>query len=182
MAPQKPGRLCTVGSSILLYEDQFKEPREIYWLDCNEAKPQLLKEKSFTTSLLYLWDMIGVRNGADELIIASHLHDIHCYSTTTKSLKWSVTGNLPGMQKDLFPVELAHDGYGHLFVCDGYEGNRCIQMFSVSDGQYLGCLIKQGTKGLRRPNRICCHSASHSLVVAHIAGPYWHLSMINIEY
>ena len=49
VAPHKPGELCTVGSSFLLYEDGSKIPRNIHWLDCNEGKLKLLKEKSFTT-------------------------------------------------------------------------------------------------------------------------------------
>ena len=157
-------------------------PCKIHWLDCNEGKPKLLKEKSFTTSQQTLWDMIGVRNGADELIIGISPADIHCYSTATKSLKWRVSGSLPGMQKSLHAAGLTSDGHGHLFVSDGWYGNRCIQMFSVSDGQYLGCLIKQGEQGLECPNRICWHSESHSLVVAHYGNFFWSLSMLNIEY
>ena len=127
--------------------------------------------------------MIGVQNCTDEEIVGIQaFSSIHCYSVATKSLKWSVGGNLPGMQRALHPVSLATDGRGHLFVSDGVMGNRCIQMFSISDGQYLGCLIKEGEQGLGHPYGICWHSASHSLLVAHGAGNSWSLSMIYIEY
>ena len=182
VAPHSPLALCTVGSSFLLYEDGFKIPREIHCLDCNEPNPKLLKEKSLTTSLPYLWDMIGVRNGTDELIVGINNSSIHCYSTATKSLKWSVSGKLPGMQKALHPIALAADGYGHLFVSDGYNGNMCIQMFSVADGQCLDCLIKEGEQGLGRLHCIDWHSASHSLAVVHWKSDVWSLSMINMEY
>ena len=183
VAPHNPWNLCTVGSSFLLYEDRSKKPRDIHCLDFNESKPKFLKEKSLTTSLSYLYDMIKVRNGGDELIVAASFESgIHCYSTTTKTLKWRVAGKLPGMQEALNSVGLATDRRGHLFVSDGYDGNRCIQMFSISDGWYLGCLIKRNEQGLGCPRRIFWHSASHSLVVAHSAGAYWYLSMINIEY
>ena len=33
------------------------------------------------------------------------------------------------------------DGRGRLFVCDSFNGNRCIKVFSVSDGKYLACLL-----------------------------------------
>ena len=136
VVPHKPGRLCTVESYFLVYQDQSKEPCDIHWLDCNEAKPKLLREKSFTTSLLYLYDMIGVKNGTDELIIGIHPEiGIHCYSTTTKSLKWKMTGKLLGTKNASEARKVTTDGRGHLFVSDGV--NRCIQMFSVSDGQYL---------------------------------------------
>ena len=127
-------------------------PDKIHWLDCKKGKPKLLKRKSYTTSPLYLWDMIGVRNGTDEIIVGVNTTDIHCYSTTTKSLKWSVSGSLPGMYKALYPVGITTNGCGHLFISDGQNGNRCIQMFSVSDGQYIGCLIKEGEQGLGPPS------------------------------
>ena len=184
VAPHKPGRLCTVGSSMLLYKDQSKELCDIHWLDCNEGKPKFLKEKFFTTSLLVLRDMIGVRNGSEELIIigAGSLNGIHSYSTTTGGLKWRMKGKLPGMQNALDAEGVTTDGYGHLFVSDGILGNSCIHMFSVSDGQYLGCLIKEGEQGLGYPNMICWHLASHSLVVAHWKSGHGSLSMIDVEY
>ena len=157
-------------------------PHKIHWLDCNENKPKLLKKKYFTALLPHLEDMIAVRNGTDELIMAVHIvSGIYCYNTSNKSLKWEVRANLPEMRKDLHAMGLTTDGLGYLFVSDGKFGNKCIQIFSVSDGQYLGCLIKEGEQGLGYPSRICWHSASHSLFVAHSAGPYWHLSMISME-
>ena len=126
---------------------------------------------------------LDFENGAEEVITGIQPYTgIHCYSITTKSLKWSVSGNLPGMQNPVNALGLTSDGRGYLFVCDGMFGNRCIQMFSISDGQYLRCLIKKGEQGLGLPYRICWHSASHSLTVAHLMGGIWSLSMINIEY
>ena len=127
--------------------------------------------------------LFAVQNGAEELIIATTSKDgIYCYRTTTKSLKWRVAGKLPGMQKVLYPVHITTDGRGHLFVSDGVNGNRCIQMFSVSDGQYMGCLTKEGEQGLGHPNTICWHSASHSLAVVLLMDCFWSLSVINMEY
>ena len=74
------------------------------------------------------------------------------------------------------------DGCGHMFVSDGSKGNRCIQMFSVQDGQYLGCLIKEGEEGLGYPSRISWHSAFRALAVAHYEGKTWFLSGIDMEY
>ena len=189
VAPHKPGRLCTVGSSFLLYEDQSKMPRNIHWLDCNEAKPKLLKERSFTIPPSYLYDIIAVRIGPDEMIIGIGCDSgIHCYSTTTKSLKWEVAGQMPGILPGIplgtiYATGVTTDGCGHLFVSDyGWDGNNCIHMFSVSDGQYLGCLIKEGEQGVGYPRKISWHSASHSLAVAHGVGYSWSLSMINMKY
>ena len=181
--PHKPGLLCTVDSFTLLYQDRSEKSCEIHWLDCYGAKPKLIKEKSFTTSLQYIRFMIAVQNGDDELIIVVNSTGIQCYSTCTKNLKWSVEGKLPGMKKALYAVGLTSNPQrGHLFVSDGWDGNNCIHLFSVSDGQYLGCLIKEGEQGLGLPHRICWHSASHSLAVAHWKSGPGSLSMIDVEY
>ena len=117
VAPHKPGRLCTVGSSFLLYDDRSKRPRDIHWLDCSGDKPKLLKEKSFTTSLRDMWDFVRVQNVANELIIGVDPEKgIHCYNTVTKSLEWSVARKLPGMQKPLHATCIT-SGWVWTYVC-----------------------------------------------------------------
>ena len=183
VAPHEPRKVYTVGSSFLLYEDRSKEPYSIHWLDCNETKPKFLKEKSFTTSLQTLWVCLQFkmvpRNWLSQL-----LQKMASIATAQLPKAWNGEWQekLPGMQKVLYPVHITTDGRGHLFVSDGVNGNRCIQMFSVSDGQYMGCLIKEGEQGLGHPNTICWHSASHSLAVVLLMDCFWSLSVINMEY
>ena len=75
---------------------------------------------------------------------------------------------------------IAADGHGRLFVCD--FNNYVIQMFSVSDGQYLGCLIKEGEQSLGKPARISCCKMMPSLVVAHLVDRKWTISVIRLQY
>ena len=46
----------------------------------------------------------------------------------------------PSMEYDMRPVGVTTDGRGHLYVADWK--NDCVHMFSVSDGLYMGCLLK----------------------------------------
>ena len=46
----------------------------------------------------------------------------------------------PSMEYDMRPVGVTTDGRGHLYVADWK--NDCVHKFSVSDGLYMGCLLK----------------------------------------
>ena len=71
------------------------------------------------------------------IIVASSTPEgIHAYNVDTNSLEWK--REIDGMEKS----GIVSDGHGRLFTCD-WDSN-CIHMVSVSDGQYLGCLMKRG--------------------------------------
>ena len=109
-----------------------------------------LKDKNFTLTKEYIADITLAQDGGEEFLISAHwASGIFSFKTRTGQLEWSVTGKLPGMKKDLYASSITSDGHGNLFVCD--RGNSCMQMFSVSDGQYLGCLFREGDHGLGRP-------------------------------
>ena len=78
-------------------------------------------------------------------------------------MEWCVKGIQPGMDKDLDAGNIAADNHGHIFVCD--VGNGGIQMFSVSDGRYLGCLIRKGDQGVGGPFMICRGKDMSSFIV-----------------
>ena len=44
------------------------------------------------------------------------------------------------IEKEMFSYVVTTDRRGHLFVTD--YNNECMQMFSTSDGKYLGSLMK----------------------------------------
>ena len=67
------------------------------------------------------------------------------------------------MDQELDAGNIAADDHGTIFVCD--VGNGCIQMFSVSDGIYLGCLIRKGDQGLGGPFMICRGKELSSFIV-----------------
>ena len=90
---------------------------------------------------------------------------VQVYNLKTKQMEWSVEGRLPGMKKFLKAQGLTADDQGHLFVCD--DNNKCVQMFNVVDGRYLGTLIKSGKQGLGGPIRIRWCSRISSFVIIH---------------
>ena len=73
---------------------------------------------------------------------------------------------------------MAGDRKGHLFVSDD---NKCIQLFSVSDGQYLGCFIKEGEQGLGVLGKICFSASTSQLVVSHRKDEKIHIAVLNVE-
>ena len=91
---------------------------------------------------------------------------IYAFNSTTGQRKWRVPKKIPS--GTFQSVGVAGDGSGRLFVAD--YTNSCIQMFSASDGQYLGSLLKQGDQGLGYPCTLRWSEATLSLVVGHHDG------------
>ena len=144
--------------------------------------PKLIEEKSTILDYDSLWDVMKVKYDDTELLVATCRQEgIMICDTTSDFAQRIISGKLPGMQKKLDAIGVAYDERGHLFVCDDDKGNRCIQMFSLPDGKYLGCLIREGEQGLGIPCRICWCQESSSLVV-HWKDRQWQISVISVEY
>ena len=97
VAPHQPGALCAVSQSILVYVDMSKNPRQLRWLDCSEAKPKILGITA-NTNLSSVQDMCTVKLENETLLIvlpydANEL--IHAYNSTTGQLKWSTEKKIP---------------------------------------------------------------------------------------
>ena len=153
VAPHEPVMLCTVKLSTLLYVDWSKIPFEVHWLDLSDVQPKPAAGKSVIhTQQRNIRDMCYVQNGGKEyLIIAAGREGVFAYNTLLDKLEWKVDGTLPEMKKDIAAYGIATDGHSHLFVAD--YNNRCIQMFSASDGSYLRCLVVKGAKSLGQPDK-----------------------------
>ena len=127
--------------------------------------------------------MIQTEFEGKDFIIISHGNPhaprggIYAYNTESKQLEWRVEGRLPGMSKVLKAQGLTTDEHGHLFVCD--DNNKCIQMFCVSDGRYLGAVIKPKQCGLGDPWAITWSRKRSSLVVIHVIQEKWFLSVFK---
>ena len=133
VAPHEPGRLCAMSESTLLYIHCSKNPREIHQLDCRTLPPISPPEyKNLYLSEEMWWDMCFVREENRNLLIVSsaEMNGIEAYNADTTSLEWK--GQLPVLQR----CGVASDGQGHIFVCDEAKENKCIHMFSASDGKY----------------------------------------------
>ena len=181
VAPHEPVMLCKATPSSLLYADWSKIPFEVQWWDLSDAQPKPAAGKRVIhTQQRNIRDMCYVQNGGKEfLIIAAGREGVFAYNTLLDKLEWKLDGTLPGMEKDIAACRVATDGLGQLFVAD-YD-NRCIQMFSVSDGSYLRCLVVKGAKSLGRPDKIrYCKKSSRLLSMCWWKGS-WHLKMISVE-
>ena len=97
------------------------------------------------------------------LIVVSGDEGLFAYNTETDKLEWKVNRKLSKMEHDMTAMGVTTDGHGHLFVTDRH--NHCIQMFSVSDGSYMG-FLETGDDTLRCPSLICwCENMSSLLSV-----------------
>ena len=78
-------------------------------------------------------------------------------------------------------IGVTTDKRGHLFVCDFKKGNKCIHLFSASDGQYLGCLMKDKEE-LGDPGRIHWCEKTSSLITAYSFKGKWHINVISLQF
>ena len=178
---QIPGIMCTTTPFLLLFEDISKSPREVHWLDLigSYAKPAAGK-RVVRTKPSGIFDMCFVQDGGKQLLVVTcGGNGIFTYNTDTDKLEWKVDVKLPGIEKDMDFMVLTNDGRGHLFVGDYVNGNKCIQMFSATDGQYLGCLMKDIEKFGDPCGFRCCEKTS-SLLTAHFFKKKWNLNVITI--
>ena len=170
--PHEPDAICTGATpSILLYEDTSKTPRDVHCLDLSGSEPKPASGKPVIhTQNNNIDDMCFVQDGDKQLLIVTvtdeynesgDTDEIFAYNTETDKLEWTFCGKVPGMEKKMIAYGVTTDGRGHLFV-GNYE-NNCILMFSVSDGQHLGCLLKD-VETFKNPNKIYWCEETSSLI------------------
>ena len=163
MAPHKPGLLCQVAPSVLLYENTSAESREVHSLDCSEDEPAPTGSVVNTNISAEIEDICCTEYENGKLLVIVDKNEmIHVYSTATGKLKWTIKEKPIREEKKFKPHGVAADGRGHLFVSD--EVNKCIQMFSVSDGQHLG---RFGLEVEQSIGRIDWRDSTSSLLVAY---------------
>ena len=136
-------------------------------------------------------DMCFVENGQKQLlVVADGKEGLFAYNTATDELEWKKDGHLSENIIAMKPMGVTTDGRGHLFVTDC--GNHCIQMFSVSDGQYLGYLVIENigsfdrSKIFRFPYRIrWCEETSSLICTSKFKSRFyesWHVTVINLKH
>ena len=149
-------------------------------MDLTGREPKEATDKRiFHVQEAFILDMCCVQDeGKQFFAAAADILGVSSYNTETGKREWNVRGrvDLSGMEKDMSACGVTTDGRGHLFVGD--MNNKCIQMFSVSDGQYLGCLIRD----LGDPARIRWWEEKSSLFVMCYLQNKWHLKVINVQY
>ena len=194
VAPHEPGVMCAATPSILLFVAASKKPREVHWLDLRGTQPKPAAGKNvIRVRRKFTDDICFVQRGKKQLLIvvaAAEDDDgdgyddddgVFAYNTVRDKLEWKADGKPPGMKKNMKATGATTDGRGHLFVGDWMYGNKCIQMLSASDGQYLGCLMND-VEGLGHPGKICWCEKTSSLVAACSLSGKWDLKVINVQY
>ena len=114
-------------------------------------------------------------HGNKEVLVTSNgIHGIKVYNVDTDEIEWKKKYGLRESALDLSGVTT--DGRGHLFACD--LNHACVQIFSVSNGKYLGRLPNFG-RVLGHPVMVrWCHDKS-SLLVVHKKRNQYHLTVLD---
>ena len=118
-------------------------------------------------------DMCAAESENEKLLIVISYEEnelIRAFTCTTGELKWRALKKIPS--GTFQSSSITGDVNGRLFVAD--HTNECIQMFSASDGQYLGCLLKREDQGLGIVEILRWSEATASLVVGHQEGRFRH--------
>ena len=164
VAPHNAYALCVAPPSTIFYQDyQFSQPSNIQRLDCTGSIPTPCQ--SIGTCNVFISSMCYLKHHEEELLVAVADNVITAFKLGD-GVKWSKNEiHLPDQNEICKPIRIAAGGEGHLFVFDA--NNRCILMFSVTDGQYLGCLIKEGEQALGRIGRIYFCESRSQLIISH---------------
>ena len=166
-----------MSPSVLVYADRSTARCRLHWLDCDEAKPKsgvLVRNATHVGEDDILFCCVQDRD--NQFLVFGSDNEIFAYNVKTEMVEW----NLPKTGKILDVTGITKDGHSYLFAC--YYRNSSIEMFSASDGQYLGCLIKAGDQDLGRPWRVLWCETSSSLVVAEDSDFNWIVSVIKLEF
>ena len=179
VAPHQPCTLCVAPPSTLLYVDhQLGGPSKIYSLDCSRATPTLCQSIGPYDHSIYFMAYIKYIN--ENLLAIDVDKGMQIFQLDTGLVKWGRKDfKLPGQNENCELSYMAADKKGSLFV--KHFSNRCIQMFSASDGQYLGCLIREGEQGLGELGQMCFSESTSQLVVSHRKDGKIHIAVLNVE-
>ena len=179
VSTHRPEVLCAISPCTLLYEG-LSVLGEVHLLDCGTKDPKPFEGgESIHTRYNMIVDMCATKYEGKELLVVNSYDSLSAFDINTGKSLWAVNGKLPGMERDINACGVTTDGHGRLFVCDGYLGNRCVQIFSI-EGQYLGSLLEEGDEGLGEPSGIRWNSTSSSLIVAHRTNYKWFISVIKV--
>ena len=127
-------------------------------------------------------DICFVQDGDKQLLIVGAFEaGLIAYNIKRGKLEWKVDGKMDRMEQVLDAGGVSTDGRGHLLVAD--SGNECIQMFSASDGHYLGFLMR-GVETIGDPIRVHWSPETSSLLTAcSLQDTFsWHFQFINIQH
>ena len=175
LEPEQPGNLCQVSPSTLLYIDHSKTPYEGFRLDCSGIKPKHLPGRRVEVE--HPGKSVCCVQEGDQQVLIIAAGDLYAYDLVLGELNWKVK-LIDWTSRGARGV--TSDGRGHLFVCD--DKSRSVELYSVSDGKHLGCLISKGEQGLGGLARVTWCETKSSLIVAQDRGLKWSISVIHLQY
>ena len=182
VAPHKPDRLYAVTPHTLLYADASKRPRDVHWLDLSGSKPKpAAGKRAIHLEQDDIRNMCFVQHGDKQLLIVADRNKLFAYNTNTGKNEWKVSGKLQGVDKGIDFSGVTTDACGNLFVCDFKNGNNCIHLFRASDGQHLGCLMKDDEE-LGHPGIVHWYDKTSSLITACVFKEKWHITVISVQF
>ena len=133
---QAPGAVCGTTSG-LFYMARTADPRKIFWISLKRdaaTRPVITLDDGAVT------DMCLAEVEEKELLVVA-AGGLTAYNTYTGKQVWNSYGRLKGMNKVMAPNGIVCTSNGnYLFVTD--RANRCIQVFSPSNGEYIGSVIE----------------------------------------
>ena len=179
VAPQKPWSLCPSPPNALLYVDESSNPNNIGLVTPTSSGILFVTQTNSAFMMCLVTfegkELLVVTCGESRLTKGG----VQVYNLKTKQLEWSVEGRLPSRNKVIKAQGLTTDDHGHIFVCD--DNNKCVQMFHVADGRYLGTLIRNGEQGLGEPFVIRWCSRISSFVIIHEKNDKWCISVYRVH-
>ena len=148
-------------------------------LQCVPSKVPTRKKNVHLRQHIRIWDVQSAHQDFKQFLKISNRIDggIHVFDVNKDELVWGVTGKFVDTQKDIYAKGLTSDGFGRVLVSD--RANRCIQMFAVADGRYLGSMLKEGEQGLGTLMWIRWCEKMSSLIVSHGKGDERFISVIK---
>ena len=171
-------RMCaSPGTTLWFVSHPNREHVEVKRLECSSVP---LPNRDFVIRLerrFDVRDMCHVQlRWKSVIILACGIGGVRAYSTTSKSLEWSINGTLPQVDKVLDVRKITADENGHIFVLDC--NNKSVHMFSVG-GKYIITLLRKGEQGLGELNDIRWSEGLSGLIVLHRKDGHTSISVVK---
>ena len=166
VSPHEADALSVMPPSTVFFADnQLNKPSQVHRLDCSGSTPTVCQ--SYGPYNQYITSLSCLKHLNENLLIIAAPQGLQAFKLDTSEVTWRKDVIHEVRQREIYDsYMIVADTKGRLFVND--VSNKCIQMFSVSDGQYLGCLIKEGEYGLGELGKMCFSESNSKLAVISI--------------
>lgn len=171
-------QLCSVSSTTLAGVDSVSINRTDYSYNPPKSSGKIVLQKQLVRHMCVA-QMCVAQDGQLLVILLATGEEraVSAYNAKTVDLVWEKEIKLPGMKIPFYSNTMASDGR-HLYVADA--GNRCVQMFRASDGDYLGTLMREEGQNLGVPCAVKWYKSSLFVAHYHEEDDKWGISKNNV--